>query len=86
MDHVGHFQNTDLNNKIMRLSIGALEDGGAKHIRDWEYNNVSIATREGEPPNHTPKVLRKQTKDRCKLTRKGPITKANLQVHVTTPT
>ena len=66
----------------MKLSIGALEDGGAKHIRDWEYNNVSIATREGEPPNHTPKVLRKQTKDRCKR----PITKANLQVHVTTPT
>lgn len=43
----GHFQNTDLNNKIIRLSVGALEDGAAKHIRDWEYNNISIATREG---------------------------------------
>ena len=41
----GHFQSTDLNNKKMRLSMGALEDRGAKQIRD--EHNVYIATREG---------------------------------------
>ena len=41
----GHFQSTDLNNKKMRLTMGALEDRGAKQIRD--EHNVYIATREG---------------------------------------